>query len=274
MSQHGADYDADAWGVIRYCVKTAANSCGNLSATSEVTGNVTVTTDLVFTAASGSHGFGYIISGTTRDGAHYHSGGSGFNYTYVAPDGTSTVECNNCDALQAATSRTYTPSATPSAGVLPDPLLVAAKYGAFTDSNGNDLPDVQSEWDSKLANGVPGQDGMPDNYFLVTNPLGLEAALDRAFITILSNASASSVATNSTSLQTGTHDLPGALQRQRLERPGAGVPGRHRTAAMSTNRGLGRGAGHQRAGFRQRAHRADLQHRLRPCATASPSAGR
>ena len=45
---------------------------------------------------------------------------------------------------------------------------------------------------------------MPDNYFLVTNPLGLEAALDRAFVTILSNASASSVATNSTSLQTGS----------------------------------------------------------------------
>jgi type IV pilus assembly protein PilY1 len=51
---------------------------------------------------------------------------------------------------------------------------------------------------------LPGQDGIPDNYFLVTNPLGLEAALDRAFITILSNASASSVATNSTSLQTGS----------------------------------------------------------------------
>ncbi len=204
VSQHGGDYDTDAWGVIRYCVRTAGNACGNLTATSETPGNITITTDLVFTAASGFHGFGYIIGGTNKDGAHYHSGGSNFNYTYRAPDGSQTVECNNCNALQSPTSQTYTPVATPSAGAFPDPLQLAAKFGSFVDSNGNDLPDLQSEWDSKLANGVAGQDGIPDNYFLVTNPLGLEAALDRAFITILSNSSASSVATNSTSMQTGT----------------------------------------------------------------------
>ena len=38
-----------------------------------------------------------------------------------------------------------------------------------------------------------GQDGIPDTYFLVTNPNGLVAALYRAFISILSNASASSL---------------------------------------------------------------------------------
>jgi type IV pilus assembly protein PilY1 len=117
--------------------------------------------------------------------------------------------CTNCQVLTATsgqrgpTSVTYTLGAT-TANTLKDPLWYAAKFGAFTDGNGNNVPDVQSEWDSKLASGVPGQDGVPDNYFLVSNPLGLEAALDRAFITILSNASASSVATNSTSLQTGS----------------------------------------------------------------------
>src|SRR5207248_7929337 len=80
-----------------------------------------------------------------------------------------------------------------------------------------DLPD---EWDSKLADGSPGQDGVPDNYFLVTNPLGLETALDQAFRNILTNASLTSVAANSTSLQTisyiyqarfNTADWSGAL---------------------------------------------------------------
>ena len=204
VSQHGADYDSDAWGVIRYCVKTATNSCGSLTATSETVGNITITTDLIATAASGTHGFGYIISGTTRDGAHYHSGGLNFNYSYQPPTGPLTAECVNCNVINVPTSQTYTPSATPTAGVLPDPLAIAAKYGAFVDSNGNNLPDLQSEWDSQLGNGVAGQDGIPDTYFLVTNPLGLEAALNRAFIAILANASASSVATNSTSLQTGS----------------------------------------------------------------------
>ena len=105
VSQHGADYDSDAWGVISYCVKTASNSCGSLTATSETTGNITVTTDLIFTAASGSHGFGYVISGTNADGAHYHSGDTNFNYTYNNPSGGSVVECTNCNRVAGGTSR-------------------------------------------------------------------------------------------------------------------------------------------------------------------------
>jgi Tfp pilus tip-associated adhesin PilY1 len=105
------------------------------------------------------------------------------------------------------TTRVYALALGKSTGkTLQDPMWYAAKYGAFIDSNGNGIPDLQSEWDSKFANGqtAPNGDGNPDTYFLVTNPLGLVAALDRAFVAILSNASASSVATNSTSLQTGT----------------------------------------------------------------------
>jgi type IV pilus assembly protein PilY1 len=55
-----------------------------------------------------------------------------------------------------------------------------------------------------LANGAPGSDGSPDTYFLVSNPLGLETALNKAFLTILQVSSASSVATNSTSLNAGS----------------------------------------------------------------------
>ena len=118
--------------------------------------------------------------------------------------------------------------------VLKDPLWYAAKYGGFTDrpldsaglpDTGNVLgqPDVgvlespddgittkPSEWDVRNQDGSTtnckdtGCDGNPDKYFLVTNPNYLENALDRAFVDMLSSSSASSVATNSTSLQFGS----------------------------------------------------------------------
>lgn len=45
-------------------------------------------------------------------------------------------------------------------------LMHTAKLGGFEDSNGNNIPDLQSEWD-KVVNttGAPGTDGIPDNYF-------------------------------------------------------------------------------------------------------------
>ncbi|MCC7484308.1 MAG: hypothetical protein IT529_04915 [Burkholderiales bacterium] len=191
-SEQGGDYDQDMWGTLDWVLDAGANT-------------ITITTNAVSASTANGQGFGYTISGTTMDGPHFHSGILGFNYT----DPTGVLGCTNCQVSSASSGQrgpqsvTYTLGTT-TANTLKDPLWYAAKYGAFVDGNGNGLPDVQSEWDSKLASGVPGQDGVPDNYFLVTNPLGLEAALDRAFITILANASASSVATNSTSLQTGS----------------------------------------------------------------------
>jgi type IV pilus assembly protein PilY1 len=191
-SEQGGDYDQDMWGTLEWSLNAAA-------------GTIQITTNAIAESTGNPQGFGYTISGTTQDGPHFHSGIEGFNYT----DPTGVLGCSNCTVLTAASGQrgpqnvTYTLGAT-TGNTLKDPLWYAAKFGAFTDANGNNLPDQQAEWDSKLGNGVPGQDGIPDNYFLVTNPLGLEAALDRAFITILSNASASSVATNSTSLQTGS----------------------------------------------------------------------
>jgi type IV pilus assembly protein PilY1 len=191
-SEQGGDYDQDMSGTLEWVLDAGANT-------------ITVTTNAISAAADDPQGFGYAISGTNKDGPHFHSGIYGFNYT----DTTGALGCTNCQASSAAAGQrgaqsvTYTLGAT-AANTLQDPLWYAAKFGGFTDSNGNNVPDLQSEWDSKLSNGVPGQDAIPDNYFLVTNPLGLEAALDRAFIAILANSSASSVATNSTSMQTGT----------------------------------------------------------------------
>ena len=62
--------------------------------------------------------------------------------------------------------RTFSAGPTTSAGVLKDPLWYAAKWGGFKDANANNLPDLASEWDED-------NNGVPDNYFLVTNALTL-----------------------------------------------------------------------------------------------------
>ncbi len=58
-------------------------------------------------------------------------------------------------------------------------LQSAAKYGGFIDSNGNNLPDVQAEWDE---NG----DGVPDSYFSAGTAEELTDALSAAIQDILS----------------------------------------------------------------------------------------
>ncbi|MCC7487849.1 MAG: hypothetical protein IT529_23005 [Burkholderiales bacterium] len=233
-SEQGGDYDQDMYGTLEWRLDAAA-------------GTIEVTTAAIAQSTVNRQGFGYTISGTTKDGPHFHSGILGFNYTdgttvpvfmrsgAVPPPGllplnsstpTASVPtvgfpsppypslpggtkvnlsggCANCQAGDQPSTAVYSLGSA-AANTLQDPMWYASKYGAFTDSNNNNLPDQQGEWDSRLANGQPGQDGVPDTYFLVNNPLGLVAALDRAFIAILSNSSASSVATNSTSLQTGT----------------------------------------------------------------------
>jgi type IV pilus assembly protein PilY1 len=185
VSQQGADRDLDLWGVISYTI------AGN---------NITVTTDVISANPSGFLGFGYVIAGTNQDGAHFHSGYNTFNYTY---NPGAIVECASCQTADAPSSKTYTVTGS-TAQILKDPLFYAAKYGGFNDVNANNMPDQAIEWDSKKIDGSDGADGIPDTYFPVTNPAALEAALDRAFIYILEVSSASSVATNSTSLTTGS----------------------------------------------------------------------
>lgn len=69
-------------------------------------------------------------------------------------------------------------------------LWLAGKYGGFTDTNGDGIPQAK-EWD---ANG----DGVPDNYVLATQPQALVSGLSAAFAFIDSQtATASSAAVNS-----------------------------------------------------------------------------
>ncbi|MDQ5839817.1 MAG: hypothetical protein M3537_01415, partial [Chloroflexota bacterium] len=193
-SLQGNDYDLDSWGVISYRFLP-----GNTQ--------IEVTTQVIYSSAGFTLGFGFIIAGTTpqnTEGEHFlsaHKGNTVFNYT--AADGT--VECTDCNrAVDGARSRVFDVSLATSSTVLNEPLWYASKYGGFNDVNANGNPDQAAEWDSRKQDGSDGTDGVPDNFFLVTNPGLLEQAMDRAFIYILQVSSASSVATNSTSLTTGS----------------------------------------------------------------------
>ena len=78
-------------------------------------------------------------------------------------------------------------------------LWLAGKYGGFSDSNGSNTPDLASEWDAN-------SDGVPDNYVLATQPDKLVSGLSSAFLDIIARTgSSASVATNSTSLLSGTN---------------------------------------------------------------------
>ena len=199
-SEQGGDYDQDMWGTLEWRIDAAAKT-------------VTITTNAVSMSTDNPQGFGYAISGTTKDGPHFHSGILGFNFT----DPKGVLGCANCQVSSAdsgqrgPTTVVYALSdGGTTAGLLKDPMWYLAKYGAFDERKSpagdrNGLPNLPREWDNTLTDGLPGEDGIPDNYFLVTNPIGLAAALERAFNNIVTDAQFSSVAANSTSLQTISH---------------------------------------------------------------------
>ncbi|WOG26412.1 pilus assembly protein [Endozoicomonas sp. 8E] len=84
---------------------------------------------------------------------------------------------------------------------LPKPLFLAAKYGGFNDldndntpnhdANGDNIPDADNkEWDNRNnLTGSLGADGIPDNYFLISNPARLERQLGQILEEIASRIS-------------------------------------------------------------------------------------
>ena len=179
--EQGADHDMDAISTYEYTVSGSSV-------------DITVTSD--YAAGGIIQHMGYAISGTTADGTYLVVRDSD---TCAACDPDYFLDTPNVPgALPLSSTITFSPDAGDAAGILNDPLWYAAKWGGFVDSNSNDLPDVQSEWDAD-------NDGDPDNYFLVTNALTLKDQLESAFDLVLSRtASASAVATNTTRLDTST----------------------------------------------------------------------
>jgi len=183
-SEYGSDHDMDA--IVEY----------ELTATAANTLEVRLVSD--YAAGGCIQHMGYVISGTTADGTYLDvrdsdtAAGSDVDYFLDTPN-------TNNVALPLTNTRTFTPGSTAAAQFVPnDPLWYASKWGGFVDRNNNNLPDLSAEWDSN-------NDGVPDTYFLVQNPLKLKEALKRAFDNIIERSgSAGNVTSNSTSISSDT----------------------------------------------------------------------
>jgi len=191
--EQGADHDMDA--IAEYEV------------TSLTGGNIQVVVNSTYAAGGIIQHMGYVVSGSTSDGTYLvvrdkdTAAGSDPDYFLDTPN-TSGV------ALPLTSTRTFSFGASTSASFIKhDPLWYAAKWGGFTDnsSSQNNFPDVTSEWDKKSAGGASTPDGVPDNYYLVTNAGELKDQLRSAFSEIAARTTAAAaIAQNSTRLDTDT----------------------------------------------------------------------
>jgi type IV pilus assembly protein PilY1 len=183
-AEQGNDYDMDA--IARYELTANADNSLSIHMTSE------------YAAGCAIQHIGYVISGSDADGVYLEvrdvdtSAATDPRFRLDTPDGFSAGQCSiagsnnpnpSCPTAPALTlehTRLFHTGNTPPAEVLKDPLWFAAKYGGFKDADGDGIPDP-GEWDTKVP-------GTPDNYFLVTNALGLKAQLQAAFDQILADS--------------------------------------------------------------------------------------
>ncbi|MBM9890119.1 MULTISPECIES: pilus assembly protein [Deefgea] len=176
--EYGGDHDMDA--IAEYTISLQSDN------------KILVKVDSTYAAGGIDQHMGYVVSGSTNDGVYLvvkDVGGNNVTYWMDAKPATlnsgnpvnSGTPVNPSGNLTALTdSRVFV--ANSSAAVVTDlksPLWYAAKYGGFVDDDADISPnknvlDNTAEWDVDA-------DGIPDNYFLVTNPLKLKEQLDRAF---------------------------------------------------------------------------------------------
>ncbi len=183
-SEQGADHDADAAVKYEVCTQAAINKYG--SCAGSLGDNIQVKLSVNYGAGCIDQVLGFIISGTSEDGT-YLPVKDGDVPDFATGD-TPLIVAN----MPKAWSKTFTPNNTPT-DFLKNPLWYAAKWGGFTDGNGNGIPDLVSEW--ARNDGVD-----PDNYYLAVNPLKLEQQLDDALTDIVektSSGTAASILNNS-----------------------------------------------------------------------------
>ncbi|MBN0989049.1 pilus assembly protein [Amphritea pacifica] len=205
-SEQGGDYDQDMWGTIRYRITSTT---------------IEITTDAIAKSTPFPMGFGYIISGTTDDGFHVHSGINDFEYD----EGSNIVDCydrhgnttTRCNINDAATSRTYTLGAS-TGSLLEQPLFYAAKWGGFNDIDNSGTPNNSNEWDNKNnADGTLVPDGIPDNYFYATNPSQLKYQLQQVLDSIINRTSSGTNASVVSNSNTGVGAIYQALYQPRVK---------------------------------------------------------
>ncbi|MCJ8315331.1 MAG: hypothetical protein MJK11_20480 [Pseudomonadales bacterium] len=180
----GGDYDLDTAHRIEYCVGSA---CGDSTKSNEIR-----ITNTMLSKSTPEISVNYSLSGTKNsDGVNsalwVNSPRGTGNFSVFAGE-----ESNANSAPSPITQRFETGSS--EAKLLPNPLWFASKYGGFNDIDGDKTPlniDLDdSEWDSiNNQTGLVGSDGIPDNYFHVTNPSELERQLSNVFDSIVNRTS-------------------------------------------------------------------------------------
>ncbi|UPW19084.1 PilC/PilY family type IV pilus protein [Agarivorans sp. TSD2052] len=211
-AEQGADHEMDM--IVQYTYKVMDDLCPVYSADNSCddelkrTG-VQLALNTTFTATGFKQHAGYVIAGTDKDGIYLDVQKKYGNGSLSAQDGTvyyldtpeqddsafpnNSRETGSEAALPHQRTRNFFPSATRDAEYLPSPLWYAAKWGGFTDTNGNGVPDA-GEWDNDVS-------GEPDNFFPVTNAGQLGAQIGKALEKIASgNQSATPPVFNNTFL--------------------------------------------------------------------------
>jgi type IV pilus assembly protein PilY1 len=176
--EQGADHDMDA--VVLYEIIPIGSNQIQIRVTSD------------YAAGCIDQVLGFTISGTTEDGTWLVV--KDRDVPNSADGDTPSVVAN----MPLTWQRTFTVVGG-AAGQLKNPLWYAAKWSGFDDQNGNNVPDLPSEWDKD-------GDGNPDTYFFVVNPLKMEEQLEKAFSDILRRASSGSTVATLTS-RTGISSL-------------------------------------------------------------------
>lgn len=203
--EQGNDFDMD----VNSLYTLSINAAGQLQ----------IEVQVIYESTGSNQNIGYVISGTNRDGIYLVTSdkveslpyflntppGRGPGYCDPVPTNTDPRfnECRQLPSLYNLATfdrsiETFSASTAPSATFLKDPLWYAAKWGSFKDLDGNARPNNKLEWDQN-------NDGVPDSYFFVQNPLKLKESLTKAFDTIVKNAGSSgNVIANSTSASENT----------------------------------------------------------------------
>ena len=188
-------YDGNSDGTPDICEGTASNSCNAKNLGEQF---ILVRTESLAAYAGNALQIGYTAAGAYNQGSTQDV--SGVKFTVLRPGNTngSLLFGSYGSATKWTQPSVEKYSSGPAEQLpLPNPLFFAAKYGGFSDQNNDNKPDRldSPEWDAIINDtGAAGQDGIPDNYFLVRNPAQLSDRLSRTFDAILKRAGSGTAA--------------------------------------------------------------------------------